>query len=42
MLSYQTTSYHDAPSLRAVVSAYAALPEFRDGWEHLGLLRVAD
>ncbi|MFN8098669.1 MAG: ethanolamine ammonia-lyase subunit EutB [Dermatophilaceae bacterium] len=38
MLSYQTTSYHDAPSLRQLLGL-RPLPEFETWMEHLGLLR---
>ena len=38
MLSYQSTSYHDAPSLRALLRM-RPLPEFEAWMEGLGLMR---
>jgi ethanolamine ammonia-lyase large subunit len=38
MLSYQSTSYHDAAALRAVLNLRPA-PEFEDWCERTGILR---
>ena len=37
MLSYQSSSYHDAPSLRQLLNL-RPLPEFEEWMENIGLL----